>query len=138
RRVEPMNFGVLVRGLVAVDHYLVARLPAGDAGPHFPDDPRGVGAADVMAPLRVIAVGKNRYWLALSGPHVVVVDPRRHDPDDHLERAGLRHLHLLDLEGVERLALPLLAEYPRRHGARVLAALGLTYRASPPIARHLA
>ena len=39
-----------------MDDHLVAGLPAGDALADLPDDAGGVGAADVMAPLRVVAV----------------------------------------------------------------------------------
>jgi hypothetical protein len=39
-------------------------------------------------------------------------------PDDHLEGAGLGNLDLLELEGVGRLALPLLADHPGRHRLR--------------------
>src|SRR5581483_4117795 len=122
-----MNLGILAGRLVAVDHHLVSRLPAGDSRSDLPNDPGGVGAADVMAPFRVISVGKDRHRLALGRPYVVVVDPRRHDSDDHLERARLGHLDLLELEGVQRLALALGADYPRRHGAGELAGLGFDY-----------
>ena len=59
--------------------------------------------------LGVVAVAEHRYRLAQRRPDVVVVHPGRHHPDDDLERAGLRDLDLLELEGVGRLALALLA-----------------------------
>ena len=114
-RVEPVDLDVLVGGLVAVDHDLVAGLPAGDALADLPDDPRGVRAADVVAVLGVVAVAEHRDRLAERRPDVVEVDPGGHHPDDHLERAGLGHLDLLDLERVLGLALALLADHPRRH-----------------------
>ena len=48
KRVETMYLDVLIGGLVLVDHHLVARLPAGHPVADLPDDPRGVGAADVV------------------------------------------------------------------------------------------
>ena len=122
-RIEPVDLGVLVGGLVAVDHDLVARLPARDAGADLPDDAGSVRAADVVAVLRVVAVAHDRHRLAERGPDVVVVHARRHHAHDHLERARLRHLDLLDLERVGRLALALLADDPRGHRLGELARL---------------
>ena len=85
-----------------MDDDLVAGLPAGDALADLPDDPGGVRAADVVAVLGVVAVAEHRDRLAERGPHVVEVDARGHDAHDHLERAGLRDLDLLELEGVGR------------------------------------
>ena len=124
-RIEAVDLGILVGGLVAVDHDLVAGLPAGDALADLPDDARGVRAADVVAPLRVVAVAPDADRLAERGPDVVEVDPGGHHPDDHLEGARLGDLDLLELEGVDRLALALLADHPGRHRRRELARLGL-------------
>ncbi len=104
---------------------LVAGLPAGDAGADLPDDARGVGAADVVAELGVVAVAHHRHRLAERGPHVVVVDARGHHAHDHLERARLGHLDLLDLEGVLGFAEALLADDPRGHRLGQLAGLGV-------------
>ena len=101
-----------------MDHDLVARLPAGDALADLPDDARGVGAADVVAVLRVVAVAEDRDRLAERRPDVVEVDARGHHADDHLEGPGLGDLDLLDLEGVLGLALALLADHPRGHRLR--------------------
>src|SRR6185437_13827504 len=111
-RVQAVDLGVLVGGLVAVDDDLVAGLPAGDALADLPHDPRGVGAADVVAPLGVIAVAPDAHGLAQRRPHVVEVHAGGHHAHDHLERAGLGYLDLLQLERVDRLALALLADDP--------------------------
>ena len=66
QRVEAVDLGVLVGGLVAVDHDLVAGLPAGHALADLPDDSRGVGAADVVVLVGVIA--EHRYGLARAPP----------------------------------------------------------------------
>ena len=107
-----------------MDDDLVAGLPARDAGADLPDDAGGVGAADVVAVLGVVAVAHDRHGLAERRPDVVVVHARGHHPDDHLEGGGLGDLDLLELEGVLRLALALLADDPRGHRRRQLAGLG--------------
>ncbi len=106
-----------------MDHDLVARLPPRDPWADLPDDPRRVGAADVVAPLGVVAVVEDRDRLAEGRPDVVEVDAGGHDAHDHLERARLGKLDLLDLEGVLRLALALLADDPCRHRLGQLARL---------------
>ena len=82
----------------------------------------------MVAVLGVIAVAEHRDGLAERRPDVVEVDPCGHHADDHLEGAGLRDLDLLDLEGVLRLALAILADHPRGHrlgqGARLDVQLG--------------
>ncbi len=127
-RVQPVDLRVLVGGLVAVHDDLVARLPAGDAGADLPHDAGGVGAADVVAELGVVAVAHDRHGLAERGPHVVVVDAGRHHAHDHLERARLGHLDLLELEGVLRFAVALLADDPGGHRLGQLARLGVYLR----------
>ena len=119
--VEAVDLGVLVGGLVAVDDDLVAGLPARHAGADLPDDARGVRAADVVVVLGVVAEDRDR--LAERRPHVVEVHAGGHDADDDLEGAGLGHLDLLDLEGVDGLALALLADDPCGHRRRQLAGL---------------
>ena len=114
-RVEAVDLDVLVGGLVAVEHDLVAGLPLGHALADLPDDAGAVGAADVVAELLVVAVAEDADGLAERGPDVVEVDARGHHPHDHLEGAGLRHVDLLDLEGVGRLALALLPDHPGGH-----------------------
>ena len=128
QRVEPVHLDVLVGGLVAVDHDLVAGLPAGDALADLPDDPGGVGAADVVAVLGVVAVAEDRDRLAERRPDVVEVDAGRHHADDHLEGAGLGNLDLLELEGVVGLALALLADHPGRHRLRQRSGLDVQLR----------
>ena len=111
-----------------MDHDLVAGLPLRHARADLPHDPGGVGAADVVPALLVVAVTEDRHRLAEGRPHVVVVDPGRHHAHDHLERAGLGHLDLLELESVHRLALALLADHPGGHRPRELAWLGVDVR----------
>ncbi len=125
QRVQAVDLGILVGGLVAVDDDLVAGLPAGDALADLPHDARRVRAADVMAPLGMIAVAPHADRLAQRRPHVVEVHAGRHHAHDHLERAGLGYLDLLQLERVYRLALALLADDPRGHRGRELARLGI-------------
>jgi len=98
-----------------MDDDLVAGLPLGDPGADLPHDPGGVRAADVVAAGLVVAVAEHRHGLAERGPHVVVVHAGRHHAHDHLERARLGHLDLLDLEGVTGLAEAVLADHPRGH-----------------------
>ena len=102
---------------------LVAGLPAGHARADLPHDPRGVRAADVVAVLGVVAVLHHRHRLAERRPHVVVVHAGRHHPDDDLEGARLGDFDLLDLKGVLRFALALLADHPGRHRLGQLAGL---------------
>src|SRR5205807_7261157 len=104
---------------------LVARLPAGHALADLPHDAGRIRAADVVSPLGMVAVGEHRDWLALRRPHVVVVHAGGHHSNDHLERAGLRNLDLLELESVKWLALALRADDPCGHGRRELARLGI-------------
>jgi hypothetical protein len=63
--------------------------------------------------------------LAERGPDVVEVHAGGHHAHDDLERAGLRDLDLLDLEGVQRLALALAPDDPGGHRAGQLAGLGV-------------
>src|SRR6185437_12609711 len=122
---EPVHLGILVGSLVAVDYDLVTWLPAGHAGADLPHDAGGVRSADVMAPARMIAVSPHANRLAECRPHVVEVHAGGHDAHDHLERLRLGYLDLLDLEGIGRFALALLADYPGGHRPRELAGLGL-------------
>ena len=101
-----------------MDDDLVAGLPARDALADLPDDARGVGAADVVAVLGVVAVAEDRDRLAERRPDVVEVHAGGHHAHDHLEGAGLGDLDLLELEGVLRLALALLRGSPRRPSSR--------------------
>ena len=127
-RIEAVNLGVLVGGHVAVDDDLVAGLPARDALADLPDDSRRVRAADVVAVLGVVAVAPDPHRLAERRPDVVVVHAGGHHAHDHLEGARLRHLDLLELEGVLRLALALLADHPGGHRLRQLARLDVQLR----------
>ena len=99
---------------------LVARLPARDALADLPHDPGRVRAADVVV---LLAVAEHRDRLAQRRPHVVEVHARGHHAHDHLERRRLRYLHLLQLEGLGRLALALGADDPGGHRRGELAGL---------------
>ena len=101
--------------------------------PTFQTMPGGVGAADVVV---LVVVAEDGDGLAERGPDVVEVHARGHHADGDLERAGLGHLHLLELEGVERLALALLADHPGGHGRRELAGLHLQLGHILRIDRH--
>ena len=88
----------------------------------------------------MVAVAEHRDGLAERRPDVVEVDARGHHAHDHLEGAGLRHLDLLELEGVLRLALALGADHPGGHLLRQLARLdvelrdlGYVYGHGPPV-----
>ena len=98
-----------------MDHYLVAGLPARDALADLPDQTGGVGAADVVVVLGVVA--EDRHRLTECRPDVVEVDAGRHHAHDHLESARLRNLDFLDLKGVLGLALAVLADHPGGHRA---------------------
>ena len=111
-----------------MDDDLVAGLPVRDARADLPDDAGGVRAADVVAVLGMVAVAEDRDRLAERRPDVVEVDAGGHDADDDLERAGLRDLDLLDLEGVLRLAFALLADDPCGHRLRQRAGLHVEIR----------
>jgi hypothetical protein len=58
-----------------MDDDLVARLPAGHSLADLPDDPGGVGAADVVAVLGVVAIAEDRDRFTERRPDVVEVDP---------------------------------------------------------------
>jgi hypothetical protein len=53
--------------------------------------------------------------LATRRPHVVVVDARGHDGDEHFTRAGPRDRQHLRLEGVARQAEAVLADHLGHH-----------------------
>src|SRR5579871_6886606 len=89
-----------------------------------------------MAPPRVVAVAPDPDRFAERGPDVVEVDPGGHHPHDHLERAGLGDLDLLDLERVDRLALALLADHPGSHRPGQLTRFGLNMCDLAQINRH--
>ena len=96
-----------------------------DALADLPDDAGGVGAADVVV-LGVVAEDRDR--LAERRPDVVEVHAGGHHAHGDLEGAGLRDLHLLELEGLERLAVALLADDPGGHRGGELAGLDVELR----------
>mmetsp|Transcript_1160 Transcript_1160/g.2318 ORF Transcript_1160/g.2318 Transcript_1160/m.2318 type:complete len:399 (-) Transcript_1160:15-1211(-) len=120
-RVAAVAFLIIAVVLVAVDHHLVANLPALDLIAHGPDDPRGVGARDVVG--RAMAVeGADR--LSEPGPDTVVIHARRHHQHQHLVTIEHRRIHDLDLEGLIRLAMALAADGPGVHLGRHIAHRG--------------
>jgi hypothetical protein len=123
-----VDLDVLVGRLVAVDHDLVAGLPLRHARADRPHDTRGIGAADVVAVLGMVAVVEDRDRLAGGGPDVVEVDAGGHDTHDHLESLGLGNVDLLDLESVGGLTLALLADHPGSHLLGQLARLHVELR----------
>ena len=78
QRIKAVDLGILVGGLVAVDHHLVAGLPPGHALADLPHDPRCVGATDVVVLVGVVAEHRDR--LAQRRPDVVEVHARRPSP----------------------------------------------------------
>jgi hypothetical protein len=66
-----------------------------------------------------------------------VKHPRGHHPHGHLEGPRLGHPHLLELEGLDGLAFPFLADDPRRHRLRELARLGIDVCDSAQIDGHV-
>src|SRR6184192_2653133 len=82
-RVEAVALRTLAAALVAVDDDLVAGLPARHARADALDHPRRIRAGDVEV---VAGVPEDRDREAHRRPHAVVVDARRHHPDEHLAR----------------------------------------------------
>jgi hypothetical protein len=93
--------------LIAVDHDLVADVPAGHLGADRPDDAGGIGAGDVV--VRLVHV-EDRDRLAERGPDAVVVD--------HLVAVDDRGVHDLDLHGGLGLAVALAPDGPGVHSRR--------------------
>src|SRR5919202_5137565 len=117
-RVAAIALLVVAVVLVAVDHDLVADLPARDLRAHGPDDAGRVRARHVIG-LLVHVVGRDR--LAEPGPDAVVVDPGGHDEDQDLvgiDLPGRQHLHLHGLVG---RPVALLADGPGVHALRHMA-----------------
>ena len=79
----------------------------------------------MVAVLGMVAVAEDADRLAERGPDVVEVHAGGHHADDDLEGAGRRDLDLLDLEGVDGLALALLPDDPCGHGLGQFSGLGL-------------
>ncbi len=117
-RVAAIALLVVAIVLVAVDHDLVAHLPALDLGADRPDDARGVGARDVV--VRLVHV-EHRDRHAERGPDAVVVDAGRHHHDQHVVAVELRHVDHLDLHGLFRLAMALAPDRPGVHLLRHMA-----------------
>jgi hypothetical protein len=111
-RVAAVAFLVVAVVLVAMDDDFVADLPAPHPRPDRPDDARRVRSGDVIGLLVNV---EHRHRLAERGPDVVVVHAGGHHAHDHLERARLGHLDLLELEGVLGFAEALLADHPGGH-----------------------
>jgi hypothetical protein len=112
-----------VRGpLAAVHDDLVADLDVGDVLADLVDDAGGVAAADVeglaaevAAGVPLVAGADDIDRDAEAGPDVVVVDPGRHDVDEHLVVGDVGDVDDLLLEGLHRRAEPLRADQPGVH-----------------------
>ncbi len=120
-RVAAVALLVVAVVLVAVDHHLVADLPALHLVAHRPDDARGVRPGDVVFGL-VDVEGADRD--AQPGPDAVVIDAGRHHQDQHLVAVEFRRVHHLDLERLVRLAVALAADRPGVHLRRHVAHRG--------------
>ena len=101
-----------------MDHDLVAGLPARDARADLPDDRPRRRSRRCGGRTPGGRRSEHRHRLAERRPHVVEVHAGRHHAHDDLEGAGLGDLDLLELEGVDGLALALRAGSPRRPSSR--------------------
>ncbi len=115
-RVAAVAMLVVAVVLVAVDDDLVADLPPPHLVAHRPDDPRSVRPGDMV--VRLVHV-ERRDRNPKASPDAVIVDPRRHDEDQHLVGIDHRRVDHLELERRVRLAVPLAPDrpgvHPRRH-----------------------
>ena len=113
-RVAAVALLVLAVVLVAVDHHLVADLPAVDLGADRPDDARGVRAGDVVVGLVHV---EHRDRLAERRPDAVVVDAGGHHQDQDLVAVERRRRHHLLLHRDRGLAVALAPDHPGVHVA---------------------
>src|SRR4030095_15170075 len=90
----------------AVHDHLVADLDVLHVPSDGPHDPGAVAPArvEVFWLTRALALGDDVARPAVRGPHVVVVDARGHDVDQHLVGPGRRRRDDLALPGVAGLA----------------------------------
>ncbi len=111
-RVAAVAFLVVTIVLVAVDHHLVADLPALHLVAHRPDDARGIGSGNVVGGLVAIKGADRR---AQRGPDSVVIHARRHHQNQHFVAVQHRHIYDFQLHGRVRLAVAFLADGPCVH-----------------------
>ena len=83
-----------------MDHDLVAELPARDAVADLPDDAGGVGAADVVPVLRVVAVRMTETGSPSAAHTLLKLTPAAITRTTTSKAPGSRRLDLLQLEGV--------------------------------------
>ena len=114
-RVAAVAFLVVAVVLVAMDDDLVADLPPFDLGADRPDDPRRVGASDVI---RVLVDVEGGDGLAERRPDAVVIHPGRHHQNQHVMAVEGPCRHDLDLHGLFRRSVPFLAHDPGVHRRR--------------------
>ena len=114
-RVAAIAFLVVAVVLVAMNDDLVADLPSLDLGADRPDDAGRVGAGDMIGVL-VHVQGRDR--LAKRRPHAIVVDARGHHQNQHVMAVERPGRHDLDLHGLLRRPMPVLAHDPRVHRRR--------------------
>src|SRR5215467_4826921 len=89
-----------------MDDDLVSDSDVPDVLPDGPDDAGAVAAArvEILGLALSLALGDDIDRRPEGGPDVVVVDPGRHDVDQHLVGADARRLEHLALPRVARLA----------------------------------
>src|SRR5690606_31010984 len=98
--------------LVAMDHDLVADLPAPHLVAHGPDDTGSVGTGDVVG-LSVPVDGADRH--AARGPYAIVVHPRRHHQNQHVIAVQHRHVDHLLQHRLVRVAVAFATDRPGVH-----------------------
>ena len=111
-RVAAVALFVVAIVLVAVDHHLVADLPAVHLVSHRPDDPGSIRPGYVEGLL--VAV-KRADRLAKGCPNAVVIDARRHHQHQHLMAVDLPGVDHLDLHRGLGLAMALAPDRPGIH-----------------------
>src|SRR5262245_23112391 len=112
-RVAAVAFLIVAVVLVAVDHNLVADLPALHFGADGINDAGGVGAGDMVGLLVPVERGDR---LAERGPHAVVVHPRRHHEHQDVVAVELPGGHDLHLHRALGGTMAFLANGPGVHG----------------------
>ncbi|OIQ67351.1 hypothetical protein GALL_510710 [mine drainage metagenome] len=114
-RVAAVAFLVIAVVLVAVDHHLIADLPAFHLVAHRPNDARRIRTGDVIG--RAVAI-KRADRGAKRGPDAVIVNARRHHHHQHFVAVDLPGIDHLDQHRGIRLAMPFAPDRPSIHLGR--------------------
>ncbi len=103
-----------------VDNDFVTDSDSGYLVADRPDDPRGVGPADViLADVAAFLTHLDHIDRhTLGGPDIVEVHPGGHDRDENVVGAGNRDTDLLDNERVTRVTHPFGSDDLCEHGVR--------------------